>query len=390
MSRVNEENGWKFLGPRLFPILGKLTCLLWILLGSCVDPFKIDLTPQQEQLVVEGMITDQPGPYTVKLFKTKAIDDQISNITDVTGANLVIVNSDGVSETLAESVPGNYVTTGMQGVVGKTYTLRITTPEGTVYESEAEKLVGVGAIRRAYYEFEQIEAPVGSDFVNPENGFQVYVDADVLPEQEGRIRWRVTRTFEIKTYPAQRTRYMSTPGGGTIIVPDPPACSGWTYSTRLGLQNPNPKCSCCECWVTEYSAGPVLSNVNFENGGSQVKVPVEYVPASRRIFNQKCYLQIEQMSLSEKVYSFWAGISKQKKTGSDLFQTPPPRTTGNIKTITPNALPALGIFAASSIKVTTLTINRSEVPYYLPPIDTIKDSCLGIYKESTINKPPFW
>jgi hypothetical protein len=376
----------------VFPTVSKLACLLWIVLGSCVDPFKIELGPLDEQLVVDGMITDQPGPYAVRLFKTKGINDQISNILYVSGASVRITDSDGAIETLAESTPGNYVTNspGMQGVVGKTYTLHITMPEGTFYESEPEKLVGVGAIRNAYYEFEQVESPVGSDFVNPKNGFQVYVDADLLPDQEGRVRWRVTRTFEIKTYPAQRTRYMSIGGGGTIIVPDPPACSGWTYSARFGLQNPIAKCSCCECWITEYSTTPVLSNVSFEKSGIDAKVPIEYVPASRRIFNQKCYLQIEQMSLSQSVYNFWAGISKQQKSSSDLFQTPPARTTGNIKTVTPNAKPALGIFAASSIKVKTLTINRSDVPYYLPPIDTIKDSCLGIYKESTINKPVFW
>ena len=184
--------------------------------------------------------------------------------------------------------------------------------------------------------------------------------------------------------------YMSITGGGTILVPDPPACSGWTYSTRFGLQNPIAKCSCCECWVTEYNSTPVLSNLNFEKDQTQIKVPIDFVKASRRIFNQKCYLQIEQMSLSESVYNFWAGIAKQEKTGNDLFQTPPPRTTGNIKSLTPNALPAIGIFSATSIKVTSMTIDRSAVPYYLPPIDTVKDSCLGLYKVSTINKPPFW
>jgi hypothetical protein len=391
MRRKMRSGGLKLSGGFL-PLFSKGICLLWIVLGSCVDPFKIDVADAQEQLVVDGMITDQPGPYTVRLFRSKDLDDQISNNLNVSGASVVISNSDGVSETLVETAPGTYNTTasGMHGMVGKTYILRITLPDGTVYESTPETLASVGNIRNVYREFIQVESPVGSDYVNAKNGFQVYVDADVLPDQEGRVRWRVTRTFEIKTYPAQRQRYLSTAGGGSVLIPDPPACSGWTYSARFGLQNPISKCDCCECWITEYSQYPVLSNLNFEKSASQVKVPIEFVPASRRIFNQKVYLQIEQMSLSENVYNFWAGIGKQQKTGSDLFQTPPPRTTGNIRALSPNAVPALGIFAASSVKGTTMVIKHEEVPYYLPPIDTIKDSCLSIYKVSTAQKPLFW
>ncbi len=370
----------------------KLFCLIWIVLGSCIDPFTITLSGSQEQLVVEGMITDQPGPYTVKLFRTKPINDQISNTLEVKGATVVIAGSDGIQEKLIENGPGNYVTnpTGIRGVIGKTYILKITTAEQGMYESEPEKLVAVGDIRRLYHEFDLAESPKRTDHLSTKNGFNIYVDADVLPEQNGRIRWRTTKTFEIRTFPSQRLKYVSTRGGGTILVPDPPVCSGWTYTTMDGLVDAKGKCDCCECWVTEYSSTPILSNQNFERDNMQLKVPVDFISASRRIFNQKCYIQIEQMSVSESVYGFWKKIDKQKKTASDLFQTPLPNTRGNIKAISPNAIPVLGIFSATCIKVKTMTINRSEIPYFVPTIDTIKDSCLGIYKVTTTQKPSFW
>ncbi len=338
------------------------------------------------------MITDQPGPYTVKLFKTKPINDQIGNSLDVSGATVIIEASDGTSEKLKEMAPGNYATsaTGIQGVVGKTYVLKIATAEQAMYESEPEKLVAVGDIRTVYGEFDLQEIPENKYYTSTKNGFQISVDADVLPEQEGRVRWRTTRTFEIKTYPAQRQKYVALRSGAVVLQPDPPECSGWIYTSRSGLQDIKGKCDCCECWITEYSSTPILSNENFVKDNALVKFPIDFIPASRRIFNQKCYLQVEQMSISENVYSFWDKIAKQKKTASDLFQTPLPNTRGNIKAISANAIPALGIFSASSIKVKTLTIDRSEVPYFLPGMDTVKDSCLGIYKVSTIKKPPFW
>jgi hypothetical protein len=364
--------------------------LISILLVSCIDPFKIELTKLDEQLVVDGMITDQPGPYVVKLFKTKALSDQISNSTDVKGAVVVITNSDGVSETLTESSPGNYVTnaSGIQGVVGKTYQLHITTAEGTIYESELEKLVEVGAIRNVYHEFQKVEEPTIANSLDSDNGFQVYVDADVLPDQEGRIRWRVTRTFEIFTYPSQRIRYVSRPGGATVIVPDPPACSGWIYTPATGLA-PVSNCTCCSCWVTDYRF-PVISNPKFEENHMQPKVPLDFISANRRIFYRKCHLRIEQMSVSESVYDFWANVTKQRASGNDLFQTPMPKTSGNIKAVTPGAKQALGIFAVSSVKVANHVVQRNEIPYSMPQIDTLKFSCLEAYKFSTINKPTFW
>lgn len=361
-------------------------------MASCIDPFSIPVSETQEQLVVEGMITDQPGPYTVKLFKTRPINDQIGNSLDVSGAMVVIEDSNGNSEKLKESAPGYYVTSvaGIQGVIGRTYVLKITTADQAMYESEPEKLVAVGDIRTVYSEFDLQEIPENKYYTSTKNGFQLSVDADVLPEQGGRVRWRTTRTFEIKTYPAQRQRYVALRSGAVVLEPDPPACSGWTYSSRTGLQDTKGKCDCCECWITEYSSIPILSNENFIKDNALVKFPIDFITASRRIFNQKCYVQVEQMSLSESVYNFWDKISKQKKTASDLFQTPLPNTRGNIKTMSANGIPALGIFSASAIKVKTLTIDRSEIPYFLPGMDTIKDSCLGIYKVATATKPPFW
>ena len=46
------------------------------LMGSCVD--RIDITiPKSNtgQLVVDGLITDEPGPYTVKLSLAENVDE---------------------------------------------------------------------------------------------------------------------------------------------------------------------------------------------------------------------------------------------------------------------------------------------------------------------------
>jgi hypothetical protein len=359
--------------------VNKITWLILIGFVSCIDRIDIPVGEVPVQMVVDGLITDQPGPYTVKLYRTQDLSDQIGNTLDVKQATVIIEDSNGTKEILVESAPGNYVTKTLVGTIGRTYTLKITTAEGLQYESEPEKLVRVGDIRNITYAFKQNEPPQGSNHLTTSNGFQIYVDAEVLPEQETRVRWRTTKTFEIFAHPEMKTRLMSLKNGTSVIVPDIPSCG-----------NPTVPCRCCECWVTDFGSLPVLSNSSAVMNNSITKAPVDFVPASRRIFNQKCHIDVEQLSVSESVYKFWAGITQQKKTSSDLFQTPLPRTGGNIKTMSPNAIPALGVFAASAIKKKSVTILRSEIPYTMPGIDTLKDSCLTFYKVSTTTRPSFW
>ena len=54
------------VNPKL--ILTFLVSLLW----GCEEATQVDTGPGTERLVVEGLITDQPGPYTVTLTTTAA------------------------------------------------------------------------------------------------------------------------------------------------------------------------------------------------------------------------------------------------------------------------------------------------------------------------------
>lgn len=374
----------------------RIVFVLWILLDACVDPFSIKSSQVQEQLVVDGLITDQPGPYTIKLYTTKALDTQLDQTNWVKGAKVVITDDAGAEEALTEVSSGNYQTSasGMQGQPGRTYTLHITTVEGVAYTSSPETLLPVGEIKDLYYEFSQTEDPQKTDYITTKNTFNLYVDAAVLPAQGGRVRWRTTGTFEIKTYPEAKTRTEGGAGGSIVVIPDPPACSGWTYSAPprgQGLKQVG-DCSCCQCWVTRYSDMPILSDATFIVDGAITKFKLGDINANRRFFYKKYYIEVEQLSVSATVYDFWKKIETQKESGSDLFQTPPGATGGNIAAVSAGAMPAIGVFAASSVRKRSITIDRSDVPYYLPPIDSIKESCSSalVYKNSTTTKPPFW
>ncbi len=187
---------------------------IYFLLSACVTPFDVS-TSYQPAIVVQGMITDQPGPYVVTISTTLPINDQLDEPPMVTGATVVINDDQGNTETLKEKSPGNYYTSVSQGVVGRSYSLSITTSEGNSYQSALEELLPVGDFSNLTYKFVQNEAANANNQISSTNGFNIFMDSQVLPEQGGRVWWRWTGTFEIFTYPELQKKILSdepTPG----------------------------------------------------------------------------------------------------------------------------------------------------------------------------------
>jgi len=96
-----------------------------VILSSCEKVVTIDLHQVNPRLVVEGIVSDQPGPYTVKLSRTGNYFVPSLVFPPVSGARVVIKDNLGNRDTLRETVTGNYETTSLQGAVGRTYSLDV-------------------------------------------------------------------------------------------------------------------------------------------------------------------------------------------------------------------------------------------------------------------------
>jgi hypothetical protein len=370
-----------------------LVLLSFLCFDSCVDPYNVPVPTAESYLVVDGLLTDQPGPYTIKLFRSLPLDLEEQVTHWVGGAAIIIRDDQNNVVTLRESSPGNYTTPpGFTGTVGRTYTLQITLSENERFESLPQKLLPVGQIKNIRREFVQLKDPADSLNADPKNGFNIYVDAEVLPEQNKQVRWRTATTFQIHTYPETRLIQVHI-GDEYIWVPDPPLCSGYVTqgrghaakAIRIG------DCTCCDCWPTLYDKVPPLSDPNFAGTGEIRNQQVLFLPADRRLFYKKCFVQVDQMSVTSEAYDFWKGIQKQNASGGDLFQTPGISTTGNIVPVGDTKTPVMGLFGVSSVVSTSFFIDRNEIPYTMPLIDTVDQSCLTLfYRTNTNVRPPFW
>ncbi|HBX51788.1 MAG TPA: DUF4249 domain-containing protein [Bacteroidales bacterium] len=95
------------------------------LISSCEKVININLNAKAPQIIIEGIITDQPEPYTVSLTQTVNFDES-NNFPPVSGATVIISDNSGYSEILTETTPGIYTTSAIQGTAGKIYTLKVT------------------------------------------------------------------------------------------------------------------------------------------------------------------------------------------------------------------------------------------------------------------------
>lgn len=354
-----------------------------LLVSSCVTPYPLDYAQFQEEIVVQGMITDQPGPYEIVVSQTIPVQDQIESVGELSGASVKIEDDMGNHEQLVEKTTGHFFTTSIQGTVGRTYTLTVTTAKGDVYQSTPEKLLPVGdfTIRQ---EFKQVEDSMANLQISSANGFNIYINSEVLPEQEGRVWWRTSQTYHVLTFPGSR----KVPAGGrppadgvVVLVPAAPPCAGTAI---------RPVCTCCDCWITSYNQTPLLSDQRFIHNGQINDLKIGFAEANRRTLYDKFYFEVDQLSVSETVYAFWKRIAIQKSNSSNLFQTPSPKTGGNLTALNSHAAPVIGYFAASSIVKKSIVLTAKDVPYKILSIDEIYDSCLTVYRNSTSKKPSFW
>ncbi len=119
MRKNNQRSSHRFI-PRSF-----FSALLIFLAASCYqDVIDLDFSEFGSQIVIEGIITDQPGPYTVNISRT-ASHNNTDRFPLVSGAEVIISDDVGNSEMLRQVKAGLYRTQTLQGVPGRTYYLYV-------------------------------------------------------------------------------------------------------------------------------------------------------------------------------------------------------------------------------------------------------------------------
>lgn len=103
---------------------------------SCEREIDLNLEDQSGNIVIEANVTDQAGPYTVRITKSVSFT-QSNSYPGVENAQVTLSDNLGQTENLQHIGNGIYQASSFQGQSGRTYTLKVQT-DGKEYTSQSK------------------------------------------------------------------------------------------------------------------------------------------------------------------------------------------------------------------------------------------------------------
>ena len=296
-----------------YTIFSSLFALLFLFITGCITQFIPETDETKELLVVEGIITDQPGINTIKLSLSLPLGRK-NSAKPLKGCTVSISDNLRNSHILTEAVPGTYITNPdqFQGITGRKYALHIKTNNPVTnnysYESIPMELKSVPPIDSLFHEriiFKENEHGIPS-----QEGCQVYLNTH---DPEGTCkyyRWDYTETWEFHL---------------PYYVP------------------PNRV-----CWMTDNSKVINIKNTSFLTEDRISRYPINFISNQTDRLNIKYSILVNQYSLNEDEFSYWEKLQNISQQVGSLYDITPASVPGNVYCIEDPAEKVLGYFSVSA------------------------------------------
>lgn len=312
---------------------------------SCISPITphLNKTDSKGLLVVEGQITDQPGPFIVKLTSTDPVGI-VYTPNPILNADVLIIDNQGNSFRLYGDSSGSYKTadTTLRGVAGNTYTLKITTADSTEYFSSPVLMQSVPDIDNVYFQaVTQTRFSQGQTYVD--NWLNILLDSHDSNGITKYWRYDFEETWEVNMISDQVTVHHSP------IHPE-------NVDKQFIVQIDNKKI----CWITKPSAAILIAST-AKNPVDEIKgLVIESLGPGEDRLHIRYSILVKQYAISAELYNYLQELNDVNANLGGIYSKIPSPVYGNI-TCSDNNIKALGYFAASSVKEKRLFINRSQV-----------------------------
>jgi hypothetical protein len=320
---------------------------LILILYSCIKQFTpaLDKNDSQSSLVVEGMITDETGPFKVHLTESVPVD-KLYKPVPYSGAKVFISDEVGNTYQLVNNQNGWYETNdkSLKGVAGTTYTLKITDVQGNKFESTPELMQDVSGIDSVYYE-EVKKVSFENGLAHEDNWLNILLDTH---DDAGKTKywlWKFEETWEIKLLSTVRVKHGN---------PDINAAEIY-YSTENVAIDPEKEV----CWVSKPSASVLLHSTVNTNVDSINKFVVQSLGPGEDKLHIRYSILVKQYSLNKESYNYWKQLEKVNEDAPGIYNTIPGPVYGNIQSVS-GSKKALGYFLASSVKTRRIFINSND------------------------------
>jgi hypothetical protein len=316
--------------------------LFLLIQASCVTIYTPEKVENEQALVVEGLITDQPGVYTVKISLSTPLWGG-GNPVKMAGFTIWITDDNGGRFNLQEGEKiGTYVTdpATFTGEAGRTYTLHLIANDrlgNASYESYPTKMIPAPPVDSVYYE----KKTFNQEGFGTTEGCQIFLNAHD-PAGECRFyRWEYIETWEFRL-----------PSDYMILNKT--------------------------CWRTENSAGILIKNSSSLENEKITRFPLLTISNPVDRLSVKYSLLVNQFSLNEDEFYYWDKVKNLTESTGGLYDVMPASIPSNVYCPGDITRKVLGYFSVSSVKSKRIFIRDNfferNMMYYNCISDTIRKS----------------
>jgi hypothetical protein len=397
-----------------------------ISLFSCKELYDYKAETSSDYLVVEGMITDDPGPYYVTLSKAVAYDNdmRIYNYKPEkeSGATVSIKSDKGEEAILYEdnNKPGTYATRAedIKGEIGHKYWLYIHTQNGEDYESYPSTLFGKPDIPNLHVvsaEKTVLDESVPGGKLVTKNGMQLSCDVDNINAADYiKIEFKI---FSPKYYLIDSIFYANTImfthdslTPDTLLLPayvkytdiycwilrppeSIPNIIGTGHSPPgsllkdipVGFVDQGTSYSGRDSIFSDLPEGYVISDIGREiDGGQLITIIIQ------TLFSIYYFVDLQAYAINDTIYEYYRNLENQSTANNKIFDPIPVELIGNLHCITNPKKNIYGIFTVASVMKKQFYV-RWAGSYSEPYIENLDFYFPVQSSDCAVDEPPvFW
>ncbi len=364
--------------------------LFFLVISGCITQFVPETDEDQNLLVVEGLITDQPDVNTIKLSRSLPLGKK-TTLRPLKGCTVSITDDQGNTFLLTESSnSGTYLTDAsvFQGIVGRKYTLHINTNNSTAthysYQSLPMELRAVPPVDSLYYE--KVTLAEKTEYSGPKEGCQVYLNTYDPTGNCNYYRWEYIETWKFQL----------------------------PYLTTNNT-----------CWITNNSKSITIKNTSVLAEDKVARLPLNLITNETDRLAVRYFILVNQYSVSEDEYTYWEKLQSISEEVGSLYDITPSSIPGNIFCVEDPAEQVLGYFSVSAKTSKQIYIDENfrglvqlynecpsdtiygnapipnlnsnvwiivDQPYAMPPYKVLTENkyCADCTTRGTTIKPDFW
>jgi hypothetical protein len=283
-----------------------------LLLNSCITPFIPKTIDNKEMIVVDGLITDQPGKNTIKLSNSFPLGTGNTPLP-IKGCIVTVTDDLGNTFNFTETVAGTYVSDSaeFQGLIGRSYTLHINTnsySNNHTFESLPMEMKPVPPIDSVNYE--KVTIAEADKWTLLQEGCQVYLNTHDPTNQCEYYRWTFIETWEFH-------------------LPYP-------VTNRI-------------CWISANSELINIKDASVLNENKIYRYPLNFISNQTDKLSVKYSMLVKQYSLNKEEYLYWEQLQKLSEKVGSLYDIIPSSVTNNVYCVDDPNEKVLGYFSVSAI-----------------------------------------